>query len=382
MKLKKCSWFLFFLLESSSFAQAQEGIKIEGPNVQSISYCMSWSEQDPIKSQWCFTFFSRLQSSSDFIFAEEDHSNIKNISDPILLNEIFNQAIEHNHENVASKIFDTYQELWKDSNDTHKKLFLAIRYGRINIVQKILQTQDVDCNTLNIDGLSFLHVAIKENQVSSFYLLVRYGATTEVLNKERESLGSYAAKLGNISILKYLLKGGLSPNDQDYFESTLLHYAAKNSQIDTVKFLLNAGADPNFKDKSGRTPLHVSIFRENIDLIRALVEGGAEINISDEDGWISLHLSLLYGNEEISRYLIEKGTSLDFKDVHHRTALHLACRVGYVNVVRDLIRKNVPLNEVDLDQKTPLDVAISSGYQKIIDLLKEEGAESFYEKSK
>lgn len=75
-------------------------------------------------------------------------------------------------------------------------------------------------------------------------------------NADQRHLLHYAARYGNLPLIKILLAKGVDINIPDADNSTPLHYAAYTPKnVATVKYLLSKGAKWDITDKEGYTPL-------------------------------------------------------------------------------------------------------------------------------
>lgn len=61
-----------------------------------------------------------------------------------------------------------------------------------------------------------------------------------------------------ISVIKWLLEHGSSPNSRDSDQCTPMHYLASWNNVPVAILLLEYGADVNLKDCDGATPLHIT----------------------------------------------------------------------------------------------------------------------------
>ncbi|XP_011499425.1 PREDICTED: uncharacterized protein LOC105363435 [Ceratosolen solmsi marchali] len=74
-------------------------------------------------------------------------------------------------------------------------LFAAVEHGHLDKARAILESTDVDVNSVNSDGLSLLDVAVLSNNRSLAKMLVAFGAQEGNQFKSPESLGSHLASL-------------------------------------------------------------------------------------------------------------------------------------------------------------------------------------------
>jgi len=94
-----------------------------------------------------------------------------------------------------------------------------------------------------------------------------------------------SVKFGNYEFVKE----ALSNNKNylfvyDYFEQTAFHWAAKLGDLKMLKILISKGKNLNMKDKNGRTPLYFAAYNNNFDCVKILCDNGGNIFMEDNQG--------------------------------------------------------------------------------------------------
>ena len=94
-----------------------------------------------------------------------------------------------------------------------------------------------------------------------------------------------SVKFGNYEFVKE----ALSNNKNylfvyDYFEQTAFHWAAKLGDLKMLKILISKGKNLNMKDKKGRTPLYFAAYNNNFDCVKILCDNGGNIFMPDNQG--------------------------------------------------------------------------------------------------
>ncbi|MEO6876888.1 MAG: ankyrin repeat domain-containing protein, partial [Gemmatimonadaceae bacterium] len=103
--------------------------------------------------------------------------------------------------------------------------------------------------------------------------------------KATTRIGAYtpldiAAKAGNATIVKMLIKAGSDVKAVTTTGATALHFAAEAGNPEAVEALLDAGANPNVQDAAqGQTPLVFAASRNRAAAIRVLLKHGANPSI-------------------------------------------------------------------------------------------------------
>jgi len=88
---------------------------------------------------------------------------------------------------------------------------------------------------------------------------------------------------------------------------TSIHYAAKAGNIEVVKQHLAAGADVNAKGKYGRAPLHYAASNGRKEIAELLIAKGADVNAKDANGETPLDWAIQFTQTEIADLLRKHG---------------------------------------------------------------------------
>ena len=92
-----------------------------------------------------------------------------------------------------------------------------------------------------------------------------------------------ASSVGDLNIVKLLLKNGATIDEKDNTGSTSLMFACYRGHFDIVKLLLEHGAIVNLTNNHGDTALHrACIKNSNIPVITELLKYGADPNIKNK----------------------------------------------------------------------------------------------------
>lgn len=126
-------------------------------------------------------------------------------------------------------------------------LVKAIEQGDFSTVEKCLKA-GIDVNSINNDGETLLHIAIKKNQNN---------------------------------IVNLLLDSNASINACDNNGKTPLHLAIEYNPY-YVEVLINHGADVNSIDRDGQAPLHLAL-KYYPSHVALLINKGANVNILGRD---------------------------------------------------------------------------------------------------
>ncbi len=159
---------------------------------------------------------------------------------------------------------------------------------------------------------------------------------------------NYAARAGNIGVMKILLNKGVKPTDNaiimasqparqgvkkletfQYLESVgvklnavsktgdnALHgIARRGGQDDIIKYFLSKGVKADKVNEEGNTPfMNAAASVSDIATLELLRAGIADINITNKAGQSALTLALRSNSPAVVKYLVEKGADINVVD--------------------------------------------------------------------
>ncbi|XP_014346334.1 ankyrin repeat domain-containing protein 16 isoform X3 [Latimeria chalumnae] len=227
---------------------------------------------------------------------------------------------------------------------------------------------------------------LKLTQEGSFSLLQELGKEEQLrdeiqrkhFGKSGDTLLHYAARLGHLDILRYLIEDvgmDLELYNNDYKRA--LHEAASMSQLSCVHCLLAKGAKIDCLKKADWTPLMMACTRKNLGVIKALIEHGANPALKNKDGWNCFHIACREGDPGIIQYLLTVSPGIwDTQSKIKRTPLHTAAMHGCFEVVQVLLdRCQYEPDSKDSCGVTPFMDAVQNGHTNIAKMLMEKHKE-------
>ena len=296
-------------------------------------------------------------------------------ADPLIQDSNYENAYDRSDFDVNQLIhkllYSHGLRLWIDGPvqaDKESPLHTAVRLGRLDDIQKIIEEKIIDINDTNVNHETPLHLS---------------------------------CALGHKHIVHILISNGADIYMKDFFNNAPIHRAVSQGHIDTVDYLITLCAcNPNIKGYQGRTLLHFACAIGNIKLVTTLIEKyGISPMATDAVNQTPLHIAASHGQEEVVRLLITNyNLAVDCRSNDKLSPLHLACYCGHVPLVITLVLEykadinksafryslmggsiemvQLMITEFDLDPlsvngdgDTPLHMACEGGHEELARLL-------------
>jgi ankyrin repeat protein len=238
-------------------------------------------------------------------------------------------------------------------------LSCAIESGSVEIVERLL---DSGADPVRVDALEH---SVERGEKEIVRVLLRRGVEPNPFGSS-DPLRT-ACALGNVDIVKMLLKASSNPNaTTEPGADTALMMAARALSPEIVQALLDKGADVNACNRDGWTALFNAVVAPSVrfskierqagsklmwaetvpnpkenerakEVVKLLLDNGADVNQRDEDGRTPLTFA---SSAEMTELLIKAGANVDVRDKRNHDALYWLKQNGVV--VDDTTAKESP----------------------------------------
>jgi ankyrin repeat protein len=88
----------------------------------------------------------------------------------------------------------------------------------------------------------------------------------------------------------------------------LLHFAARDGELDLVRSVLDAGSDVNEPAENSWTPLHFAAEGGHVFVVQFLLDRGADPSAMTSEGYTPLDVAAVYDRSGIVELLQRYGT--------------------------------------------------------------------------
>lgn len=213
---------------------------------------------------------------------------------------------------------------------------------------KYFTSKGIDVNSTDNDGNGIFNYAAKTGNIELMNFLVKQGLSYKKPNKKGGNAMIFASrgtrnKKNTLETYQYLEKLGIAPNVVTNDGITPLHSIAyRGKDMGIYKYFLSKGVDVNQADGNGNTPFLNSTLMNDVKIISMLSKHVKNINTQNKDGKTALTNAIQRNSPEVVNFLIEKGADVHVTDKKGNN-------LGYY-----LVRSYSPRKVDDFKQKVAL----------------------------
>ena len=186
-------------------------------------------------------------------------------------------------------------------------LSTLVDYEPDTVIQKMCGSRKNSHGLNEEDGFKISEV-LKKNKfhpLSNLEKLISQGMDINAVDEGLdENLLQYAARTGNLSLVKFLKHKGANIDDRNKRGENAYIIACRNGNFKIADFLLFSGSKLNSKNFLGMNALHIVTKEANHDCMCRLVERGINVNAQDKKGRTALHYATYLGDLETTVLLI------------------------------------------------------------------------------
>ncbi|XP_069822299.1 ankyrin repeat domain-containing protein 27 isoform X2 [Dendropsophus ebraccatus] len=330
-------------------------------------------------------------------------------------------ACQKGHQKIALLLLHYKASRDIQDNNGNTSLHLACTYGHEDCVKALVY---YDVNSCRMDcgnekGDTALHIAARWGYQGIIEVLLQNGASTNILNKRKETPLQCALNSKILSIMesahvedtrRQSISEPLSQSpprsadtiSRDSSESSLsspstrqddvkskykdvekLLRAVSDGDLEMVRYLLE-WVDDDYDDDFEDSLVGKKDFCHPLCQCRTcgpvqkklsrIPTNGLGVNVTSRDGFTPLHIAALHGHSVLVTLLLKHGAHVDAKNGNRALPLHLACHKGHFEVVKLLMEFSTGKNKKDMNGNTPLIYSCIAGHLEITAFLLEHGA--------
>ncbi|XP_027898184.1 ankyrin repeat domain-containing protein 27 isoform X2 [Xiphophorus couchianus] len=325
-------------------------------------------------------------------------------------------ACQRGYQGVSLLLLHYKANTEAQDNNGNTPLHLACMYGHEDCVKALVYYDVQTCrlDLQNDKGDTALHIAARWGYEGIIQVLLENGASTHILNKNRETPLQCALNSKILMLLKLTQNNHQhSRNDSAGCSPLASDCSSRRSSVSSTSSM-SSEAKPEAERVRHREveKLLRAVADGDVEMMRYLLEwtdqeedegelqseshlchplcqcpncapaqklplqlaGALGINSCNADGFTPLHVAALHGHSSLAALLIRHGANVNVRTIQSATPLHLASQNSHVQVVRFLLECNAKLNKKDHYGNTPLIHACLSGNLETVSILLQSNA--------
>lgn len=225
------------------------------------------------------------------------------------------------------------------SGQTETKVYDALIKAGANVKER------------NHDGASLLLLAIpNDNDLTLTNYFISKGLSLNDIDAAGNTAFNYAAKSGNINLMKTLVQKGVKYNDNAMIMAAQGTRASANG-MEVYQFLESLKIKPTAINSNGENALHyIARKPKQEEIIRYFISKGVDVNQPDKDGNTAF-MNASAANRDTATIELFASHVKNINQVNKKgvSALAMAVRGNSADVVALLINKGANMNAVDVE---------------------------------
>lgn len=216
---------------------------------------------------------------------------------------------------------------------------------------------------VNQDGANVLLLAVagdKDLAITNY--LVSKGLDIKSVDKNGNNIFGYAARSGNVNLLKALVQKGITPNDNAIVVASQGGRRGTTLSLEFFEYLESLGVKPTATTKAGENVLHFLVRRPNQkEIIEHFLAKGVNVNQADEEGNTPFIFAAA-SNRDLATLglLASKVSNINQTNNKGESALSLAVKGNSPEVVKFLIEKGADVKVTNKDGENLLAYLVQS----------------------
>ena len=161
----------------------------------------------------------------------------------------------------------------------HRVWFEVVEAGDTELARLMLD-QGID-PSIELSGLTALHIAARDGNVDLVQLLIDRGADINLGPDPEQAQLAAVAGHGSPQMIELVMGRELEPGEvaQTMNLRTPLNLAVENGHVDVARTLIESGADVNMGG-AWYSPLHTAVLSGDVAMIELMLESNARVNTS------------------------------------------------------------------------------------------------------
>lgn len=200
-------------------------------------------------------------------------------------------------------------------------------------------------------GTNLLMMAIaNDKDLSLTEYFISKGMSLKDVDTEGNTVFNYAARSGNIDLLKTLLKKGVKYNDKALLMAAQGTRRSSNG-IDVYRYLVeDLKLKPSVVNSTGENVLHILVRKSNqAEIVKYFLSKGVDVNKADEDGNTVMINAAAGKDGELLKVLLTRVKNINAVNAKGESAITAAVKTSSAEVVSLLLAHEADIKVIDKD---------------------------------
>lgn len=271
------------------------------------------------------------------------------------------------------------------NNEGATPIHMAAVCANATVLKKYLEAthEKKIINLGDTHGKSAIFYAIEGRKVENLELFIEWGADVNHYDQHLITPLACGIAIGNLSIVKVLLKGGADPNKSiSSKQSTPLHQSFQLDTNEIALTLLQNGANPQFPSIDGVQPIHAAAAFGKVAILQLLAAKGVSLSVQLNEGEQPIHVAISSGKKETVEAILEQRPELVREPIKLRqkkkdgetsqelglSPLHMASTLGDSGMIQYLIAQKADVSAVTQSGETALVYTSAKGSPSTLSL--------------
>ena len=275
-------------------------------------------------------------------------------------------------------------EVNKLTHDGRTYIFWAAYKNNLELMKYLLSAGALT-DIIDEHGYSLLNFSAVTGQknLELYDFIIANGANplTETNNDGANALLLLFPHLESTEMVDYFIGHGLTLDDRDDLENGAFYYAARGGNVAMLKWLIEQGIDYRFLNtENGSAFIAAAEGRRghtnSLETFQYLTEIGLEASIITLSGQTPLIAYAARGEDPaVVEYLIDQGNLLDYADKDGNNALMRAAKYNKIEIVNALLSGSKMINSANNKGETALMMAVERNAPAVVDRLLQSSAD-------
>ena len=237
---------------------------------------------------------------------------------------VIHGAAESGNTELFQYFIENGSDVYSITNFGKSCLHIATSKGHLNTCKELVENYNFSIYITDDNQYTALHCACESGNLNLCRYLIREGSDVYSKTKDNKNCLHISVSKGYLHLFRTLFESyKFDINTTNIKGWNVLHYAAKSGNLEVLKYFIQNGCDVTSKAKRNKNSLYTAGKRGYLNLCKALLEKfNFDIHTTDDDGYNVLHYATESGNLKLFYYIKEYWSNAYRKAKDNPSSLH------------------------------------------------------------